>query len=72
MLLSYFFKIPFRESEMRKLKKEGKCAVIRKGESQELQWEQCINQLAKTLDQFCLGYGMTMVKEAFYSFNNNN
>ena len=57
---------------MRKLKKEGKCAVIRKGEPQELQWEQCINQLAKTLDQFCLGYGMTMVKEAFYSFNNNN
>ena len=50
-----------REHEISQLKKEGKCATISKGESKQMQWEQCLKQLAVNLEHSCYGLGISKV-----------
>ena len=50
-----------REHEIKQLKKEGKCATISEGDSKQMQWEQCLKQLAVNLEHSCYGLGISKV-----------
>ena len=50
-----------REHEIKQLKKEGKCATISQGDSKQMQWEQCLKQLAVNLEHSCYGLGISKV-----------
>ena len=46
-----------RGKEIRKLKREGKCASISHGGSEKLQWVECMKKLSEHLDRKCKGHG---------------
>ena len=50
-----------REHEIKQLKKEEKCATISQGDSKQMQWEQCLKQLAVNLEHSCYGLGISKV-----------
>ena len=51
-----------RENEVAKLDKEGNCATISHGRSEQLHWERCMEQLSQNLDEKCHGLGLEHVK----------